>query len=189
MDHRELGVAGAYAFFPEVFPDERGDFASPYQETAFAAAVGRRLFPVAQASRSVSRRGVVRGVHYTLVPPGTAKYVTCAGGRALDYVIDLRIGSPTFGRWESLELTAANGVAVYLPPGVGHAFAALEDDTVVCYLLSEEYQKEHELALSVFDGELGLRLPPGPPVLSERDRRAPTLAEAAAQGLLPRYDG
>ncbi|QYC42720.1 dTDP-4-dehydrorhamnose 3-epimerase [Nonomuraea coxensis DSM 45129] len=189
MRHRELAVAGAYAFFPDVFADERGDFASPYQERAFAAATGRRLFPVAQASRSVSARGVVRGLHYTLVPPGTAKYVYCAAGRALDYVVDLRSGSPTFGRWESLELTPATGAAVYLPPGVGHAFAALEDGTAVCYMLSEEYRREHELALSVFDPELALRLPPGPPVLSDRDRRAPTLAEAAAQGLLPRYDG
>ncbi|MFB4285475.1 MULTISPECIES: dTDP-4-dehydrorhamnose 3,5-epimerase family protein [unclassified Nonomuraea] len=190
MEHRELAVAGAYAFFPEVFPDARGDFASPYQERAFVAAVGRPLFPVAQASRSVSRRGAVRGVHYTLVPPGTAKYVYCAGGRALDMVVDLRAGSPTFARWEAIELAAGDGTAVYLPPGVGHAFAALEDDTVVCYLLSEEYRKEHELAVSVFDEEIGLRLPPGLPVLlSERDRQAPTLAEVAALGQLPRYDG
>jgi 5-epimerase len=187
MDYRELAVTGAYAFFPEVFPDARGDFASPYQEGAFAAAVGRPLFHVAQASRSVSRRGVVRGVHYTLTPPGTAKYVYCAAGRALDIAVDLRAGSPTFARWEAVELGGGSGAAVYLPPGVGHAFAALEDGTVMCYLLSEEYRRENELALSVLDRELGLRLPVEAPLLSERDRRAPTLAEAAARDLLPRY--
>ncbi len=188
MEHRELAVAGAFVFDPEVHPDRRGSFASPYQESVFAAAVGRPLFPVAQASRNVSRRGVVRGVHYTLVPPGTAKYVFCAGGRALDMVVDLRVGSPTFGRWEAVELTAGNGRAVYLPPGAGHAFAALEDDTVMCYLLSAEYRKEDDLTLSVLDEDLGLPLPGGTsPALSERDAAAPTLAEAAARGLLPSY--
>ncbi|GAA2266076.1 dTDP-4-dehydrorhamnose 3,5-epimerase [Nonomuraea roseoviolacea subsp. roseoviolacea] len=189
MRHRRLAVEGAVEFAPEVFHDERGDFASPYQEHAFAAAVGRPLFPVAQVSRNVSRRGVVRGVHYTLVPPGTAKYVYCPAGRVLDLVVDLRVGSPTFARWEAVELAADTARAVYIPPGVGHAFAALEDRSVVCYLLSREYRKEHELTLSVFDEELGLRLPVGlgPAVLSERDRQAPTLAEAAARGLLPEY--
>ncbi|WP_219509617.1 dTDP-4-dehydrorhamnose 3,5-epimerase family protein [Nonomuraea ceibae] len=188
MRHRELAVTGAFAFEPDVYPDRRGSFASPYQESAFAAAVGRPLFAVAQASRNVSRRGVVRGVHYTLVPPGTAKYVFCAGGRALDMVVDLRDGSPTFGRWDAVELTAGNGRAVYLPPGAGHAFAALEDDTVMCYLLSSEYRAADDLTLSVLDEDLALPLPAGEtPLLSERDAAAPTLAEAAALGLLPRY--
>ncbi|MET7461276.1 dTDP-4-dehydrorhamnose 3,5-epimerase family protein [Nonomuraea sp. NPDC005501] len=189
MRHRRLAVEGAVEFVPEVFHDERGDFASPYQEHVFAGAVGRPLFPVAQVSRNVSRRGVVRGVHYTLVPPGTAKYVYCAAGRVLDMVVDLRVGSPTFARWEAVELAADTARAVYVPPGVGHAFAALEDGSVVSYLLSREYRREHELTLSVFDEEIGLRLPSGlgPLVLSERDRRAPTLGEAAARGLLPEY--
>ncbi|MFI6537529.1 dTDP-4-dehydrorhamnose 3,5-epimerase family protein [Nonomuraea sp. NPDC050547] len=188
MRHRELAVAGAFEFTPAVFPDERGSFASPYQEGAFIAATGKALFPVAQASRNVSRRGVVRGIHYTLIPPGTAKYVYCAAGRVLDYAVDLRVGSPTFGRWEAAELSLANGRAVYFPPGVGHAFAALEDDSVVCYLLSAEYRKENELTLSVFDTDLALGLPAEPaPVLSERDAAAPTLGEAAALGLLPEW--
>ncbi|MFI6507595.1 dTDP-4-dehydrorhamnose 3,5-epimerase family protein [Streptosporangium sp. NPDC050855] len=188
MRHRELAVAGAFVFDPEVRSDPRGSFASPYQESAFAAATGRPLFPVAQTGRNVSRRGVVRGLHYTLTPPGTAKYVFCAGGRALDMVVDLRVGSPTFGRWEAVELTAGNGRAVYLPPGAGHAFAALEDDTVMCSLLSAEYREEDDLTLSVLDEDLALPLPGGrPPALSERDAAAPTLAEAAAHGLLPDY--
>ncbi|GAA3025626.1 dTDP-4-dehydrorhamnose 3,5-epimerase family protein [Streptosporangium longisporum] len=188
MRHRELAVAGAFVFDPEVRSDPSGSFASPYQESAFAAATGRPLFPVVQTGRNVSRRGVVRGVHYTLTPPGTARYVFCAGGRALDMVVDLRVGSPTFGRWEAVELTAGNGRAVYLPPGTGHAFAALEDDTVMCSLLSAEYREEDDLTLSVLDEDLALPLPGGrPPALSERDAAAPTLAEAAAQGLLPDY--
>ncbi|WP_157251775.1 dTDP-4-dehydrorhamnose 3,5-epimerase family protein [Nonomuraea typhae] len=188
MRHRELAVTGAVEFTPEVYPDERGTFASPYQEGAFIAATGKPLFPVAQASRNISRRGVVRGIHYTLIPPGTAKYVYCPAGRVLDYVVDLRAGSPTFGQWEATELSAGNARAVYFPPGVGHAFAALEDDSVVSYLLSAAYRKENELTLSVFDGDLGLELPAGlDPMLSERDAAAPTLGEAAARGLLPEW--
>ena len=103
-------------------------------------------------------------------------------------VVDLRVGSPTFARWDAVELAADTGRAVYFPPGVGHAFVALEDDSVVCYLLSAEYRAENELTLSVFDEEIGVRLPEGPPpILSERDRTARTLGEAAACGLLPEY--
>ncbi|MFF0307723.1 dTDP-4-dehydrorhamnose 3,5-epimerase family protein [Streptosporangium sp. NPDC004379] len=186
MEYRELAVTGAYAFVPEVLPDARGGSVSPYRESVFTAAVGRP-FPVAEIGRSVSRRGVVRGVHYTLTPPGTARYVHCAAGRALDVAVDLRAGSPTFGRWEAVELSGDGGEAVYLPPGVGHAFTALEDGTVMCHLLSREHRGEHELTLSYFDHELGLPLPVESPLVSDRDRRAPTLAEAAARGLLPRY--
>ncbi|MEU8265872.1 dTDP-4-dehydrorhamnose 3,5-epimerase family protein [Sphaerisporangium sp. NPDC049002] len=189
MKPRELAVTGAFEFVPETYPDDRGFFVSTYQEAAFAEAVGHPLFPVAQASQSTSRRGVVRGVHYTLAPPGTAKYVYCTRGRALDLVVDLRVGSPTFGRWDQLELAGDTCRSVYLPPGVGHAFAALEDDTVVCYLLSQEYQSRNELAVSVFDAEIGLILPSGAePILSERDLLAPTLSGAAERGLLPRYE-
>ncbi|WP_405145029.1 dTDP-4-dehydrorhamnose 3,5-epimerase family protein [Sphaerisporangium sp. NBC_01403] len=189
MRHRELAVTGAFEFVPETFPDDRGAFVSTFQEAAFAEAVGHPLFPVAQASQSTSKRGVVRGVHYTLAPPGTAKYVYCTRGRALDMVVDLRVGSPTFGRWDQVELAGDTCRSVYLPPGVGHAFAALDDDTVVCYLLSREYRKKNELAVSVFDAEIGLRLPSGrDPILSERDMLAPTVSGAAERGMLPRYE-
>ncbi|GGT13837.1 dTDP-4-dehydrorhamnose 3,5-epimerase family protein [Streptomyces purpureus] len=189
MKARELTVDGALEFTPRVFPDERGLFLSPFQEEAFTEAHGAPLFRVAQTNHSVSRRGVVRGIHYTVTPPGTAKYVYCARGKALDVVVDIRAGSPTFGRWDSVLMDQRDHRATYLPVGVGHAFVALEDDTVMAYLLSESYVAEHELALSVLDPALGLPLPRDTePVLSERDRAAPTLAEARERGLLPEYD-
>lgn len=189
MRHRELAVGGAFEFTPEVFPDERGSFVSPFQEAAFVDAVGHPLFPVAQASQSVSVRGVLRGVHFTPTPPGTAKYVHCVRGRALDIIVDLRVGSPTFGVWDEVTLSGENLHAIYFPPGLGHAFLALEDDTVMSYLLSQRYRRENELALSPFDPELGLRLPEDlVPIQAERDREAPTLAEARALGVLPDYD-
>ncbi|MFD5488408.1 MULTISPECIES: dTDP-4-dehydrorhamnose 3,5-epimerase family protein [Streptomyces] len=188
MKVRELAVEGAYAFEPEAFHDERGSFRSPHQEAAFGAALGGPLFPVAQVSTSRSRRGVVRGVHYTATPGSMAKYVLCTGGRALDVVVDLRLGSPTFGRSERVELSPEAGTALYLPPGVGHLFAALEEDTVMVYLLSAAYRADKERAVHPLDPALGLQLPGGhDPVLSERDRVAPTLAAAREAGLLPSY--
>ncbi|MFW5418965.1 dTDP-4-dehydrorhamnose 3,5-epimerase family protein [Nocardiopsis sp. CNT-189] len=188
MSARPLEVEGAFEFTPKAFPDERGVFVAPFQEPAFAEAVGGPLFPVAQSNHSRSKRGVVRGVHFTATPPGTAKYVHCPRGRAIDVVVDIRTGSPTFGRWDSVLLDQDGFRAMYLPVGVGHAFIALEDDTVMSYLLSGSYVAENELAVSPLDPELALPIPEGiTPVLSARDRAAPTLAEAGSRGLLPSY--
>lgn len=188
MEIRELAVEGAVEFTPRAFPDERGLFVSPFQGEAFEKAVGHRLFRAAQTNHSRSRRNVVRGVHFTVTPPGTAKYVYCAQGAALDIVVDIRVGSPTYGKWDAVRLDPVDFRAMYFPVGVGHAFVALEDDTVMSYMLTSGYVAENELALSALDPELGLPIPAGiEPVMSERDIAAPTLAEAAAAGLLPDY--
>jgi len=189
MTSRPLAVTGAYEFTPRVFPDERGIFVAPLQGPVFAEAVGHAPFPVAQSNHSRSRRGVVRGIHYTVTPPGTAKYVYCPIGRAIDIVVDIRVGSPTFGKWDSVVLDPEDFRAAYLPVGVGHAFVALEDDTVMSYLLSDSYVAENELALSPMDPGLGLPLPEGgEAILSPRDLAAPTFAQALERGLLPSYE-
>ncbi|MGI5428598.1 dTDP-4-dehydrorhamnose 3,5-epimerase DnmU [Streptomyces sp. CA-179760] len=188
MKARELAVQGAFTFEPEVFPDERGLFVSPFREEAFTAAVGHPFFPVRQTNHSRSRRGVVRGVHYTVTPPGSAKYVYCARGRSLDIVVDVRVGSPTYGRCDAVELDPREFRAVYFPVGVGHAFVALENDTVMSYMLSGEYVQANELAVSALDPALGLPVPGDlEPLLSGRDRAAPTLEQARAAGTLPEY--
>lgn len=181
-------MTGALHFTAPVFPDDRGWFGTPLQAGLVVAATGRPLFPLAQASHSRSRRGVVRGVHYTAMPPGAEKYVYCVHGALLDIVVDIRVGSPTYGRWDAVRLTGGRMDAVYLPVGVGHAFVALTDDTVMQYLLSREYVPADERAVSVLDPVLGL--PVGDladPDLSGRDRAAPTLEQARAAGLLPDY--
>ncbi|MEV6236655.1 dTDP-4-dehydrorhamnose 3,5-epimerase family protein [Lentzea sp. NPDC051838] len=189
MKARELAVEGAFEFTPTVYPDDRGRFLSPFQEEAFTDALGGSLFRVAQTNHSVSRYGVVRGIHYTATPPGSAKYVYCARGKALDIVVDLRVGSPTFGRWDAVVMDQQHHRATYFPVGVGHAFVALEDDTTMSYMLSGSYVPENELALSVFDPDLQLPLPSDlEPILSERDRVAVMLTEARTLGLLPDYD-
>ncbi|MFY1699572.1 MULTISPECIES: dTDP-4-dehydrorhamnose 3,5-epimerase family protein [unclassified Solwaraspora] len=188
MKAQPLAVAGAYVFTPQIHPDERGVFVSHFQESDFRAALGHSLFAVAQVSHSRSVQGVARGIHYTRTPPGAAKYVHCPAGRAYDFVVDLRVGSPTYGRWDGVLLDPLHHRAVYLPPGVGHAFVAVESDTVMTYLLSREYDPANELAVSILDPAIALDLPAGlTPLLSPRDRQARTLAQARAAGLLPEY--
>jgi dTDP-4-dehydrorhamnose 3,5-epimerase len=133
---------------------------------------------------------VVRGIHYALVPPGQAKYITVARGSVVDFVVDIRVGSPTFGQWESVVLDDVGRTALYLAEGLGHAFVALEDDTTMTYLVSEVFNAERELGINPLDPEIGLVFPPeaGEPRLSPRDVEAPSLAEATASGALPTWD-
>lgn len=188
MTVRELAVGGAYAFTPTVYPDERGTFCANYTESSFTEAIGHPL-RLGQYHNSVSRRGTVRGIHFADVPPGQAKYVTCTRGSMLDVVVDIRVGSPTFGQWDSLVLDPATCVGVYLAEGLGHAFMALEDDTVAAYLCSTEYDPAAEHEIDPFDPALGLPWPDGiTPLVSDRDRAAPTLHEAGQAGGLPDYE-
>lgn len=188
MQTRSLTVTGAHEFRPTVFTDHRGLFVAPFQGEVFADTVGRTNFPVAQAAHSRSRRGVLRGVHYTRTPPGMATYVTCTRGSVLDFAVDLRVGSPTFGAHDSTVLDAETCNALYLPVGAGHAFLALEDDTVVSYLLSGGYIPENERAVHARDPDLGLAVPTDIPLVqSERDRQATSVAAAKSAGDLPDY--
>jgi 5-epimerase len=188
MQARRLRVPDAHEFTPRSFADRRGVFAAPFQEPAFVDAVGHPL-GVAQANLSVSARGVIRGIHFSDTPPGQAKYVYCPRGALLDVVVDVRVGSPTFGTWDAVRLDAQDFRAVYLAEGLGHAFVALTDDTTVAYLCSTGYNPAAEHGVNPLDPALGLPWPAElEPVLSDKDRDAPTLAEAQAAGLLPRYD-
>ncbi|TCP53437.1 epimerase EvaD [Tamaricihabitans halophyticus] len=188
MQARELNIQGAYVFTPDIHRDARGFFVSPLLDSALTEAVGHSMFPVRQMSLSQSRRGVVRGVHYTRTPPGNGKFVHCPAGRVVDYIVDLRVGSPTFGNWDSVVLDRETCRSIYLPVGLGHAFAALRDDTVVSYMLTVEYVPENELAVSILDPELGIELPAEiEPQLSERDTAAESVAAAKAAGRLPDY--
>jgi 5-epimerase len=188
MHVRELSIAGVFEFTPRTFEDSRGLFAAPFQGDVFEEAVGHPL-RLAQTNHSVSSRGVIRGVHFAETPPGQAKYVYCPRGSMLDVVVDIRIGSPTFGQWDSALLDAREYRALYVPEGIGHAFVALEDDTAMSYLCSTGYNPGREHGITPLDESLRLPWPADiEPVLSEKDTKAPTLAEAQAAGLLPTYD-
>jgi 5-epimerase len=187
MDVRELAVPGVFEFTPRVFPDERGLFVCPFLEEPFVKAVGHPM-RLAQTNHSMSRRGVLRGVHFADVPPGQAKYVYCPQGSLLDVVIDIRVGSPTYGAWDAARLDPVDFRAVYVPEGVGHGVLALEDDTVISYLCSTGYNPAGEHGLDPLDPALGLPWPTDLElVLSDKDRDAPSLAEAEKAGLLPDF--
>lgn len=185
---RSLGIEGAWALEPKAFPDDRGSFHEWYRGEEFREATGYDL-PLAQANCSVSRWGVLRGVHFSDVPPGQAKYVTCLRGAVLDVVVDLRVGSPTFGHWETLRLDDDSHQAVFLAEGLGHAFMALTDHATVTYLCSTPYAPNREHGVHPLDPELGIAWPEHiPPLLSPKDAQAPTLAAAERTGLLPSYE-
>lgn len=189
MQTRQLSIPGAVEFSPVQHDDDRGLFYEHYREEPVADALGHR-FTVRQGNTSVSKRGTVRGIHYALVPPGQAKYVTCLQGAVLDFVIDLRIGSPAFGSWDSVRLDDVDRRAVYLAEGLGHCFVALTDGAIVSYLVSEVYNPQRELGISPLDPAIGLEFPPeaGELLLSPKDVAAPSLADAEASGALPSYE-
>jgi dTDP-4-dehydrorhamnose 3,5-epimerase len=181
---RPLSIEGAYEVTPIQHGDPRGVFLEWYRFDRLAEVVGHPL-RLAQANQSVSARGVVRGIHFADVPPGQAKYVTCVRGAALDVVVDLRVGSPTFGQWEAVRLDDVDRRAVYLAEGLGHGFCALTDDVTLTYLCSTTYNPSAEHTVHPLDPELGIDWPAEVPLLSARDDAAPSLAEAITAGTLP----
>ncbi|MEU4209190.1 dTDP-4-dehydrorhamnose 3,5-epimerase family protein [Streptomyces sp. NPDC026206] len=182
---RPLAVPGAWEVALRPHHDERGTFAEWYRGAEVADARGAP-FPVELAGLSISRKGVIRGIHYVTVPPGQARYVTCVGGEVLDFAVDVRQGSPTFGQWDSVRLGPGHWNAVHLSEGLGHAFMALTDRATVLYLCSAPYDASLERAVNPLDPELALPWPADMEhTVSERDRDAPTLEQARRRGLLP----
>lgn len=194
MEFRELAVPGAWEITPKQFADPRGVFLEAFSEPRFVEAVGHPL-DLRQANSSVSAAGVVRGIHFADVPPSQAKYVMCPRGAVLDVVVDIRVGSPTFGRWDSVLLDDVDRRAVYVSEGLGHAFCSLEDDSTVIYLCSATYAPGREHGVNPLDPAIGIDWPttdrqgrPIEPILSDKDREAPSLAEARESGLLPGWE-
>ncbi len=177
-----------YEITPVQRADDRGVFLEWYRFDELERVVGHRL-DLRQANMSVSKRGVVRGVHFADVPRGQAKYVKAVSGAVLDFVIDIRVGSPTFGQWDSVRLDTETHKAVYISEGLGLCFVALTDDAAVTYLVSDVYNPGAEHGITPLDPELGLVFPEeaGEALLTPKDLEAPTLAEAAAAGLLPTW--
>lgn len=186
MKIRALGIEGALEISPVQHGDARGRFLEWYRFDLLAAEAGHPM-RLAQANMSISATGVVRGVHFADVPPGQAKYVTCVRGAVLDVVVDVRVGSPTFGQWEAVLLDDEQRRCLYLAEGLGHGFCALTDDATLTYLCSEPYNPTGEHGVHPLDPEIGIAWPTTAPVLSAKDSAAPTLAQAREQGLLPDY--
>ena len=173
--------------------DSRGRFTEWYKADVLAGATGFGL-TLAQANHSVSARGALRGVHFALVPPGQAKYVYCPAGKVLDVIVDIRVGSPTFGVHDAVVLDSEQPRAVYLSEGLGHAILSLEDNSTVMYLCSIEYTPSLDRDLHPLDPDVAIDWPTvgrdGAPLefqLSPKDTAAPSLAELIRAGVLPRF--
>ena len=183
-----LRFDGVYRFDPVLRPDDRGVFLESFKANTFIDAVGH-TFDLAQMNISVSKEGTIRGVHFADVPPGQAKYVQCFAGLILDIVVDIRVGSPTFGECDAVELSAESRTGLYIPEGFGHAFCALSDSSTVGYLCSQGYSPSREHGIHPLDPDLALPWPATAlPVLSPKDAAAPTLSQARESGLLPDFD-
>src|ERR1700677_497651 len=180
-------IGGAWTFTPAVHRDDRGQFLEWFRAGELSELLG--YWPqTAQANCSVSRRGVIRGVHFASVPPGQAKYVTCVSGAIIDVIVDVRVGSPSYGRWEAVRLDDASRRAVFLCEGLGHAFTALSNEATVMYLCSTPYSPGREHGVHPLDPDVGIEWPADTEaVLSEKDAAAPTLEQARHAGLLPVY--
>jgi dTDP-4-dehydrorhamnose 3,5-epimerase len=183
-----LGIDGAWVVTPRIHGDTRGSFLEWFRGEEFTAATGCR-FGLAQVNCSVSRRGVLRGIHFADVPPGQAKYVMCASGTVADVVVDLRVGSAGFGRHAAVELDDHTRRAVFISEGLGHGFMALSSEATVIFLCSTPHVPGREHGVHPLDPGLEIEWPGGAgAVLSEKDANAPSLEQARRRGMLPSYE-
>jgi dTDP-4-dehydrorhamnose 3,5-epimerase len=190
MEVEAVAVPDAWLCTPRQFPDDRGVFLEWFRADLLAAKAGRP-FEVVQANHSISRRGTLRGLHFTDVPPGQAKYVYCPRGAVLDVVVDVRVGSPTFGTHTAVRLDDQDRRGLFVAEGLAHGFCALTEQAEVTYLVSTTYDPAVEQSINALDQTLAIPWPDdaGPLVLSDKDRAAPTLEQARSAGALPSYDG
>ena len=190
MKVRELDIPGAWEITPTIHGDSRGLFFEWLTDSGFTSFAGHRL-DVRQANCSVSSAGVLRGLHFAQLPPSQAKYVTCVSGSVFDVVVDIRLGSPTFGQWDSVVLDDEDRRTIYISEGLAHGFLALQDNSTVMYLCSAEYNPQREHTIHATDPALGIEWPlvdGAPANLSDRDAAAPSLDQVRAAGLLPTWE-
>ena len=158
-----------------VFGDDRGHFLESYCESVWdGAGLGHRFV---QDNLSFSHRGTLRGMHYQIRPHAMGKLIRALAGSVYDVAVDLREGSPHFGKWVGAELTANNGRALWVPQGFAHGFVALADDTVVLYKCTAEYAPKSERSLHYADPSVGIEWPIEPKFIAEKDEAAPSLSE------------
>lgn len=187
MDVTNLEIQGSFVIAPKIHSDDRGEFWEFYRYEELSAVIGHAL-TLRQANASISKRGAFRGIHFAELRPGQAKYVTCTSGEILDLVVDLRVGSPTFGLTESILLSDQNRRSVYLSEGLGHGFIALSDNAVVNYLVSGVYNPNKEHGINPLRSGLKYEVPSHLELLlSPKDLDAPSLEEAQALGILPTW--
>lgn len=187
MRLEELRISGAWVVHLNRFGDDRGWFQEWFKSSTLTQSGGPSFVPV-QANTSHSAAGVIRGIHYSIAPWGQGKLVTVMNGAIDDYVIDIRVGSPTFGQWEKISISASEPKAVLIDPHLAHAFQALTDDTVVSYLVTAEFDPVNEKAISPFCPTINIPWSASHSAnVSAKDLAAPGLVEQIDAGLLPTF--
>lgn len=185
MNVTPLGIEGAWLVDGRRFGDDRGWFQEWFKLSALHAATGYDFRPV-QANISRSAAGVIRGIHYSTAPQGQGKLVTVMSGVVDDYVVDIRPGSPDFGKWRRVRLSSEEGNSLLLDPHLGHAFQAITDNAVVSYLVTAEFNPDAEKGITPFCPVVGITWEPhGPGAVSRKDIDAPGLLQQRDSGNLP----
>lgn len=184
MKFEKMGIEGAWITYSQSHDDERGSFKEWFRsdknlsETNFD-------FDVKQSNASTSKRGVIRGIHYSLHPSGQWKWITCVYGSVFDVVVDIRPDSPTFKSINKVNLTEHNGLGVLIQGSLGHAFQAQSENAIVTYNLNSVYAPEYEYEINPLDGELGIDWPISDSIISSKDFSAPSLAQRGSESKLP----
>jgi dTDP-4-dehydrorhamnose 3,5-epimerase len=181
-----MGIEGVWLAESPVWSDDRGFFREWFKSVDVKNVIGHD-FGIEQANISLSSRGTLRGIHYSIAPRGQAKWITCVSGSIKDVIVDIRPDSQTFGKWIEVELSGTSGKAVFISEGLGHGFVALEDNTAVAYLVSTPFSPAHEFEINPLDEKIGINwgFDLSELKISDKDRNAPPLAERLAEGKLP----
>jgi dTDP-4-dehydrorhamnose 3,5-epimerase len=182
----ELSIPGLFVLESPVWADERGSFREWFKDEDFVDA--GVAFHARQANLSVSTRNVVRGLHYSMAAEGQAKVVTCAHGELVDVIVDVRVGSPTFGQHEIVHLAAGAERSVYVPAGVAHGFCVTSELGALTYLLSSPFNAAAELEINPFDDMINVPWPiTGEAIVSPKDAGAPSLRDRLDAKELPLF--
>ena len=186
MELTPLGIDGVWLAESPVWSDDRGFFREWFKSADITNATGRE-FGIEQANISLSSRGTLRGIHYSIAPRGQAKWITCVAGSIKDVIVDIRPRSKTFGNWIEVELSGSSEKAVFISEGLGHGFVALEDNTAVAYLVSTPFSPTDEFEINPLDEKIGIKwgMDLSALKISDKDKKAPSLAERLAEGKLP----
>ena len=184
MKIQQLEIDGVWKVSSKFHVDDRGGFREWFKYSTISDQINRK-FAVAQANSSYSHKGVIRGIHYSNSLDGQGKWVTCTSGSIWDVVVDIRPSSPTFKKWIGINLENGLGDALFLTDGLAHGFIALEDNSVVSYLLTSTYAPEKEFGINPMDPDLAIKWPIEAKYLSPKDLNAPDISYLINQQLLP----
>jgi dTDP-4-dehydrorhamnose 3,5-epimerase len=184
MEIKKLNISGAWQTYSPIIEDNRGTFKELFNFSANFEQTGLN-FNVAQSIYTKSKKGVIRGIHYSLNPLLQWKWISCVNGSILDVIVDIRIDSPTFGKFEQIELNDIDGKGVLIQANLGHAFQSLSDNSTVVYNLSSSYKPELQKIINPLDKRIAIRWPLTKRIISEKDLIAPTFQEQIEAEALP----